>query len=71
MRLNTFIDLNVVSIMISIVDVSLRLFLTFEQQQTGSAHKHAMSLINYGDASDSEDIDEWEWRSMSEDDDQG
>ena len=29
-----------------------------------------MSLINHGDASDSEDIDEWEWRSMSEDDDQ-
>ena len=60
MHLNTFIDLNVVSIMISIVDVLLRLFLTFEQQQTGSAHKHAMSLINYGDTSDSEDIDEWE-----------
>ena len=62
MHLNTFIDLNVVSIMISIVDVSLRLFLTFEQQQTGSAHncKHAMSLINYGDTSDNEDIDKWE-----------
>ena len=30
-----------------------------------------MSLINHGDASDDEDIDEWEWRSMSEDDDQG
>ena len=58
MRRNTFIDLNVVSIMISIVKVSPRLFLTFEQQLTGSAHKHAMSLINYGDASDSEDIDE-------------
>ena len=60
MHLNTFIDLKVISIMISIVDVLLRLFLTFEQQQTGSAHKHAMSLINYGDTSDSEDIDEWE-----------
>ena len=60
MRLNTFIDLNVVSIIISIIDVSLRLLHTCEQQQTGSAHKHAMSLINYGDTSDSEDIDEWE-----------
>ena len=71
MCLNIFIDLNVVSIIISIVNVSLRLFLTFEQQKTGSADKHAMSLINYADASDSEDIDEWEWRSMSQDDDQG
>ena len=49
MRHNTFIDLNVVSIMISIVGVSLRLFLMFEQQQIGSAHKHAMSLINHGE----------------------
>ena len=71
MCLNIFIDLNVVSIIISIVNVSLRLFLTFEQQKTGSAYKYAMSLINYADASDSEDIDEWEWRSMSQDDDQG
>ena len=50
---------------------SLRLFLMFEQQQKGSAQKHALSLINHGDASDTENIDEWEWRSMSEDDDQG
>ena len=60
LHLNTLIDLNVVSIMINIVDVLLRLFLTFEQQQTGSAQKHAMSLINYGDTGDSEDIDECE-----------
>ena len=37
MRRNTFIDLIVVSIMISIIGVSVRLFLTFEQQQRGSA----------------------------------
>ena len=67
---NTFqIDLNVVSIMTSIIGVSLRLFLTFLQQQRGSAHYHTLSLINHGDASDSENIDEWEWRSMLEDDD--
>ena len=71
MRHNTFIDLNVISIMIRIVGVSLRLFLTFEQQQIGSAHYHASLLINHGHTSDSEDIDEREWRSMSEDDDQG
>ena len=70
MHRNTFIDLNIISIIISIIDVSLRLFHTFEQQQTGRALKHAMSLINHGDASDSKDIDEWEWRSMPEDDDQ-
>ena len=79
MRRNTFIDFIVVSIMISIFGVSLRLFLIFGQQQRGSAHKHAMSQACYvidkswgiGDASDSKDIDEAEWRSMSEDDDQG
>ena len=49
MRRNTFIDFIVISIMISIVGVSLRLFLTFEQQQRGNAHKYAMSLINHGD----------------------
>ena len=49
MRRNTFIDFIIVSIMISIFGVSLRLFLTFEQQQRGSAHKHAMSLINHGE----------------------
>ena len=37
-RHNTFMDLNVVSIMTSIIGVPLRLFLTFEQQQRGSAH---------------------------------
>ena len=31
---------------------------------------HALSLINHGDASDREDIDEWDWKSMLEDDDQ-
>ena len=46
---NTFIAFIIVSITISIVGVSLRLFLTFEQQQTGSGHKHAMSLINHGE----------------------
>ena len=45
-------------------------FLHFEQQQRGSAHWHALSLINHGDANDSENIDKWDWRSMSEDDDQ-
>ena len=70
-RCNTFIDLNVISIMTSIVGGSLRLFLRFEQQQRGSAHQHTLSLINHDDASDSEDIDECEWRSMSEGDDQG
>ena len=45
-------------------------FLCFQQQQRGSAHWHALSLIDHGDASDSEDLDEWDWRSMSEDDDQ-
>ena len=68
MRHNAFIDLNLVCIMTSIVGVSLRLFLMFEQQQRGSAHRHTLALINCGDAS--EDIDEWEWRSMLEDDDQ-
>ena len=43
--------------MTSIAGVSLRL-LCFELQQRGGAHRHALSLINYGDASDSEHIDE-------------
>ena len=48
MHRNTFIDFIIVStcIMISIFGV---LFFTFEQQQRGSAHKHAMSLINHGE----------------------
>ena len=46
-------------------------FLCLEHQQRGSAHWHASALINHGGTSDSEDIDEWEWRSMLEDDDQG
>ena len=33
-------------------------FLYFEQQQRSSAHWHGFSLINHGDASDSEDLDE-------------
>ena len=45
-------------------------FLCFEQQQNGSAYWHALTLINHGDASDSEDIGEWDWRSMLEYDDQ-
>ena len=63
---STFIDLNVISFMTSIIGVSKRLFLTqvFEQHQRGSTHKHAMSLINHGDSSDSEDMDEWVWRRM-------
>ena len=28
-------------------------------------------MINHGDASDGGDLDKWDWRSMSEDDDQG
>ena len=43
------VELNVIFIMTSIVGESLGLFLTFEQQQRGSAHKHAMSLINHGE----------------------
>ena len=69
MRHNTFTDLNVVSIMATIAGLSPRL-LYFEQQQRSSVHRHALSLINHGDASDSEDIDEWDWISMSEKDDQ-
>ena len=38
-----FIDLNLVCIMTSIVGVSLRLFLMFEQQQRGSAHRHTLA----------------------------
>ena len=34
-------------------------FLRFQQQQRGSAHWHALSLIDHGDASDSEDIHRW------------
>ena len=37
----------------------------------GSAHWHALSLINHGDASDGGGIDKWDWRRLSEDDDQG
>ena len=46
-------------------------FFHFEQQQRGSAHWHALSLISHGDASDGEDIlvDEWDWRIMLENDD--
>ena len=44
------VDLKVIFIMTSIVGESLGLFLMFEQQQRGSAHKHALSLINHGDA---------------------
>ena len=36
----------------------------------GSAHWHALSVVNHGDASDGGDIDEWDWRSVSENDDQ-
>ena len=32
-------------------------FLHFEQRLRGSAQRHALSLINHGDASDGEDID--------------
>ena len=46
---NTFINLNVISIMTCIAGVSLRdYFLCFEQQQRGSARWHALSLINHG-----------------------
>ena len=44
--------------------------LRFQQQQRGSAHWHALALINHGDASDGEHISEWDWRSISENDDQ-
>ena len=69
MRHNTFTDLNVVSIMVTIAGLSPRLLYS-EQQQRSSVHQDALSLINHGDASDSEDIDEWDWRSMSEKDNQ-
>ena len=70
---NTLIDLNVILVMTSItivVDYHRNYLLCFEQQQRSSAHYHALSLINHGDANDSEDIDEWDWRSMSGDDNQ-
>ena len=50
--------------------ISLDYFLCFEQQQTGgSAHWHTLSVINHGHANDGGDIDEWDWRSVSEDND--
>ena len=70
-RRNTFINLNIVTIMTSIAGVTLDYFLHCKQQQRGSTHWYALSVINHGDASDGGDIDEWDWRSMSEDDDQG
>ena len=36
-----------------------------------TAHWHVLSLINHGDVSYGGDIDEWDWRNVSEDDDQG